>query len=313
MKTIVMSGPKRSGTTLVNRLFDGHPEIVDMNDEAYFWEHVWDYTDQGCREMFIDIFRNFPTARLYEGFIDRDILPYVEGVYRQSMVGASMEQDLGLDCEAFVRALDGLADKTTVAAIWDHLVAAYAGAMPHDYTGRKGVFIKAADYGKSALAAEREVASFAGLTIIRNPYYAIDSLMQYRATRGVKLLHPFNFGETVRDYLFWWSHLDEMRSRGVLLIRYEDLIGDPEPVMRAVAEHIGISYVPELVEPSLLGEPWSGLSSFSKTRGIDKSALNRPLKVLGAEDLAFIERHLGGVLEAFGYGKDSQIPAREAF
>ena len=32
-KTIVVTGPKRSGTTLLNRLFDNHPALIDAIDE----------------------------------------------------------------------------------------------------------------------------------------------------------------------------------------------------------------------------------------------------------------------------------------
>jgi len=306
-----MSGPKRSGTTLLNRLFDGHPEIIDMNDEAYFWEHVYDYAALGCRDLFIDVFRSFPPANIREGFIDRDILPHLDGVYRQVTAGVAMEREIGLDSDVFLSGLAGLRECATVAQIWDCLVAAYAAAISSDRSSRKGVFIKAADYGKSILAARSEVASFSGLTIIRNPFYAIDSLKKYRSARGVKLLHPFNFGETIRDYCFWWSHVEALRTNGSLLICYEDLISDPERVMREVAAHVGISYVPELIRPSLFGEPWEGLSSFKKTEGIDRSALDRPLKMLSAEEIALIKRYLSPVLEFFGYCAEAQSPGKK--
>ena len=35
-KTIVVTGPKRSGTTLLNRLFDNHPDLIDVIDESFF-------------------------------------------------------------------------------------------------------------------------------------------------------------------------------------------------------------------------------------------------------------------------------------
>lgn len=309
MLTVIMSGPKRSGTTLLNRLFDSQDGIIDLNDEAFFWEHAYNYHRQGCSELFLDLFRMFPSRAVRDGFIDRDLLPWVEGVYRQDAVAESFRKSFAFDAKVFLGRLDGLKQCENVQQVWHLLVTAYAAAMPRDYSGCDAAFIKAADYGRSILGGHAFLTDCKGLTIIRNPYFAIDSLKKSRAMRGQKLLHPFNLGEVILDYLFWWGHLDAMRSADTLLLEYERLVMDPEPVMRRVAAHLGILFTDNLLRPTLLGEPWGGLSSFASTDGIDRQALARPLKVLDVDEVAFIGRSLAPMLERFGYTPQTQVSA----
>ncbi len=45
-KTIIATGPKRSGGTLITRLFDSQPGIMNFIDEAFFWEQVYNYQEK---------------------------------------------------------------------------------------------------------------------------------------------------------------------------------------------------------------------------------------------------------------------------
>lgn len=309
MRTIIMSGPKRSGTTLINRLFDSQPGIIDMNDEAFFWEHAYKYNALGADSVFVDIFRTFTPEALRDGFIDRDLLPWVEGEYQQNAVAHEFKKAFDFDADAFLRRLADLKGCETVLAVWHILVDAYADAMGCDYTGCDAVFIKGADYGRSILGGQALLDDCKGITIIRNPYFAIDSLKKSRTMRGAKVLNPFNLGEVVQDYLFWWNNREAIFGADTFRLQYETLVDDPEPVMRGVADHIGIEFTDNLLTPTILGDPWGGLSSFAKTKGIDRSALERSLKVLDAEEIAFIGRSLGEVMDHFGYTPETQVPS----
>lgn len=310
MRTIIMSGPKRSGTTLINRLFDSQPGIIDFNDESFFWEHAYKYEVSGALGAFVDIFRTFTPEAIRDGFIDRDLLPWVEGVYQQSAVAEEFRQPFDFDAALFLARLEGLKACADVPAVWHLLVDAYADAMGTDYTGCGLVFIKAADYGRSILSGHRLLDDCRGLTIIRNPYYAIDSLKKSRQMRGAKVLNPFNLGEVVLDYLFWWSRLQDLLAADTILFGYEELVANPEPVMRGVAGHLDIEFTENLLTPTILGGDWAGLSSFKKTEGIDARALERPLKVLDADEIGFIRKNLGPLLDHFGYVPETQAPVR---
>jgi hypothetical protein len=189
------------------------------------------------------------------------------------------------------------------------LVDAYAEASGNDYSGADKVLIKTADYGMSILAGRRFLDRARFVFILRNPYYAIDSLKKSRLMRGCKVLNPFNFGEVLRDYAFFWKNHGEILADDTLLILYEALVMKPREVMESVAAHLGISFAENLLVPTLAGKSWSGLSSFQETRQIDAGVLQRPLQVLTQEEITLVRRHLANLMESYGYQPEKQIPA----
>lgn len=301
-KNIIISGPKRSGTTLINRLFDSHPGVIDLVDEAFFWEHVYDYKKNNLEALFIDIFQRFDSHSLVEGMSDRAILPWLDGIYRQTD-GVPYKQvvDTGFKTDVFIKELQGLKDCESISRIWECLVNAYAEASSRDYSDCDTALIKSADYGKSILSAVDSLNNCRCVYIMRNPYYAIDSLKKARELRGAKILHPFNMAEAIRDYCFFWDNREAILSEKTKLIRFEDLLVKPAEIMENVAGHLGIAYTDNLIMPTLANGDWVGLSSFTRTKGIDPSILKRGIKVLSRTEIDFIKTHLKSQLEYFDY------------
>lgn len=310
LTTCIVSGPKRSGTTLLNRLFDSQPGVIDLNDEAFFWEHAYKYDVAGRRDLFLDIFRDFTPEELVAGCIDRDIMPWIGGRYKQTASAMEFEMDLDFDTARFTAGLSGLRSCANIAEVWEILVAAYADASGRDYAGCHHCLIKGADYGMSILGGRGSLAGSRNVVILRNPFYALDSLKKSRQMRQEKVLNPFNFGEAVRDYAFLWDNWAGIVQEDTHLVLYEDLVRDPRPVMEGLAAHLGVPFTENLLVPTLQGGEWPGLSSFSATKGIDAAILERPLKVLSAHEVEYVQRGLKDLLGHFGYGPGSQAPSR---
>ena len=302
-RTIVLSGPSRSGKTLINRLFDSHPEVINIYDEAYFWEHVYSYQERGLEPVLLDIFRRFDPAELIEGFKDRDILPWVDGKYSQLAIAHKQELELDFDASVFLRGLEQLPTCASISDVWACLVSVYAQASGREYSSEKAAFIQAADHGKSILGARSTLGQCKCLFIMRNPFYAIDSQKKSREIGNWRVLHPFNLGETIQDYRFFWLNRTRILDEQTLLIRYEELVTDPERVMRSVAAHVGVTFTEGLLNPTLQGDSWSGLSAFTTTAGIDPSIVERDIQVLTERELGFIDEHLGELVEHFGYSR----------
>ena len=300
-RTIVLSGPSRSGKTLINRLFDSHPEVINIYDEAYFWEHVYNYRERGLESVLLDMFRRFNPDELVEGFKDRDILPWVDGKYYQGAIAHKQEQDLDFDSGGFLKGLEQLPACRSISEIWSCLVRVYSQASGREYLAEKAAFIQAADHGKSILGARSTLGPSKSIYIMRNPFYAIDSQKRSRQIGNWRVLHPFNMGETIQDYWFFWDNRDTILDEHTMLVRYEDLVTDSERVMRSVADHVGVTFNETLLNPTLQGGSWSGLSAFTKTAGIDPSIVERDIQVLTEREVGFIAEHLGELLEQFDY------------
>lgn len=74
-----------------------------------------------------------------------------------------------------------------------------------------------------------------------------------------------------------------------LEIRYEDLVSNPEHVIKKVCDHIGVEFVPSMLEASTQGSSKSGLSSWynSPSGPISTKSVGRYRQELVGSDLAY--------------------------
>ena len=304
-KTILVTGPKRAGKTLLLRLFDGEPDIMHYINEAFFWEHVFNCQQQKLEEMFIDMYRHFSPRSLYDAFVDREILPCLKGVYSQYNPPGSKEKfkilETGFNLEVFIGRLTELKECETVSDIWNVLSHAYGDASPMDCSRRRTAFMMSGDSGKSIIATHKSLADCRSIFIVRDPYVAMDSLKTSRILRGVKILHPINFSRVLSYYRFIMQNKERILHPQCFRIKFEDLIAKPVETMQRVAKHCDISYSENLVTPTLLGKPWGTNSMFKDEKGIDVGAATRGLKALNPEEIKFISRQLADFIDYFGY------------
>ena len=241
-RTILVSAPKRSGGSLLTRLFDNHPGVIDFIDEAFFWEHAYRYHDGGLEQLFVDMFKVFSPQEIVASLIDRQMLPWVDGTYRQ-VAPAAFELDMKFDRAVFAATIEARqAGLASICDVWNMLVEAYALAMGYDFANSHSVFLFGGDYGRAMLTAARTLPDTRNIFIVRNPYYALESLKKSRSTRGEKVLHPINFIESLSYYYFFWENKEKILDKNTILVRYEDLLVNTEENMRRVADHVGVEF-----------------------------------------------------------------------
>lgn len=178
-------------------------------------------------------------------------------------------------------------------------------ARGYDPKSVKFVFTKSPDYGKSAVVALKYLSRPKVIIIVRDPHYAIDSLKKSREMRGEKLLHLFNFFDEIINYKLLHRVIKDAsvkaNSEKVKLIRYEDLVSDPERYMKELSDFIGIGYDKKMLEPTLNGEKWHGESSFRIFDGISTSEIKRGIKTLTEWEMNYIDIQIKDFLNEFGY------------
>lgn len=87
-----------------------------------------------------------------------------------------------------------------------------------------------------------------------------------------------------------------------LVLRFEDIVSAPEAGMRQVADFLRIDFTPSLLAPTTLGLPAGG-NAFDGVATFDVNARNvgRWRERISLEDAQVIEFHLREEMEAFGY------------
>lgn len=296
----IISGAPRSGTSLFYNLFDGHTAISWLALEGFFFE--WLYSLGESSECLLSAFTSLPTADFLTGLRDKELMPRLEVPYRQSVESGTVsrqELEIPWDESALVAVLEqGLPGVCDSAAMWGLLVAAYMAALGQPV--RRYACLKSPDYAKSAISALRMDSRARAVVVLRDPLQALDSLKRSREMRGVKRLTWPVFATCLAEMRAMLDRIEAAPAGRLRTVRFEDLVAAPDTVLRDVADWLDIVFEPCLLQPTMLGQAWPGLSSFALTEGIDKRVAKRPIAALNETELAVAQRALAGYA-ACGY------------
>jgi hypothetical protein len=94
-------------------------------------------------------------------------------------------------------------------------------------------------------------------------------------------------------------------SQCLTWLRYEDLVTNPVTIMKDLAQWLGIEYRDCLVEPTMLGQSWPGISSFASTQGIEQTPKTRQIMTLTKPEIDFVNHNIGPFRRHFGYDASS--------
>lgn len=98
------------------------------------------------------------------------------------------------------------------------------------------------------------------------------------------------------------------RADQYIELRYEDLVADPETQLRRLCAFLRIEFVAEMLRhqkaAALMTQPYHRRLS----QPVDSSAVQAWRSQLEPEELALVEREVGGLLDAFGYEHLSGLP-----
>jgi len=97
----------------------------------------------------------------------------------------------------------------------------------------------------------------------------------------------------------------EVRAGNVpgLFVQFEQLLGDPVTVMKAICDYLEINFDPAVaLSPTKIGEPWGGNSAaqiaFSQ---VSAEPASRWEMELSEDEIGWVERHCRDLMPEFGY------------
>jgi hypothetical protein len=81
----------------------------------------------------------------------------------------------------------------------------------------------------------------------------------------------------------------------VLVYRHEDLVRDPETVMRRIADAVGLPFHEALLRPTNGGHPWAGNSMFGRQEGV-AAERDDPAELLNETERELVERYAAPIV-----------------
>jgi LPS sulfotransferase NodH len=258
---IFLVGVPRSGTTLLQRILDAHPDVA-IAPETFF-------------------VRRFAERRKHYGKLDD---PRHRGKLLDDLVATPEFAEMGLDAREFRATIDARAKR---ALEYHDVFAEWLDA----YRVRRGKRIVGEKTPNHLLAMRRLEEWFPNarfVHIVRDPRAVTESW------RNV----PWTNGSLEADAEVWRRYLATARREPPLRaplheVRYEALIADPEAATRELCRAIGIEFAPAMVhfhatEADALNverEPWKA----DALKPVQRDAVERWRTRLEADEIAAIE------------------------
>lgn len=264
-KGVLIYGPRKGGTTLLQNLLDGGEEVFVYPTELklkVLIREVMAATDARSRynELSVTRKRTFPN-------------------FNAEKYGSAMD-------------LPGPSGDRTLADLLGDDIAKAWGAQQKQVPKRPRMWaIKEVGGDARAIISAWRNLNFDNriVLIMRDPRMVTRSVVTERRRRNVKLGAWGLFQQVLETSRNLYHQLDLIGMPGVFAITYEDLVADPVSMMKKVAGFLGIENSPAFHTPSIFGEPVVTSTASVQTKDVFHVERN------WYDDLTFFERLVVGV------------------
>jgi hypothetical protein len=316
-KPIFLLGAHKSGTSLLRSLFDGHKDVFVVPIEAHFFQHMKWWVDYSLRrtvpaKLTLDQFiinikawvKHYNESEDYQAdsvargiFNLRRFNDYVEEFINTApgQVGNLFNVDTGTLFKVYVKAIH---------------YSIYGSRLPE--TGR--IVEKSVENVEFAMDLQAMFPDAVFIHIVRNPYANLVSIRKYMTRDYYPKLRPI-YKSLYNTYYFLYRNRRLIKN--YLVIKYEDLAQNPEPVIKHICDVAGLELTPSMFEPTFMGKPWKGNStSPEQFKGISPNRINTWQSEIAPLEVELINKYLRHVVEEFEYGdfkmkKSVFIPVRK--
>lgn len=294
-KPIFLFGAHKSGTSLLRNIFNGHSQLFTMPIETHFFQNMHFWVDNEYRT---ERSRKLNREQLIERFckaIHRHNTS--KDIYSDSISEGIFDEKLFRNKFSEIKENDPL--KTLLEKYFSAIHLSTTNAeLPENVR----VVEKSVEHAEFAsdLQAMYPDASF--MHIVRNPYSNIVSMRRFKSkTYGFPIMSRI-LKTLYNSYYFLYRN--QRLIRRYLVIRYEDLIQNPESMIKKLCTFIDIPFEDILLQPTYRGEKWSGNSTrdyaYSK---IESSQMNAWQSEILPMEIRYINKLFPFVLQDYGYEK----------
>ena len=283
---VLISQIQRSGGSLLSQLFDGHPEVHPHPHElmlGYKKKHVWPRIDlkENPKRWFHILFENMVIKHTIEGYKkgrkDKESFSFIFSPYLQNKI--------------FLEYIDSV-KPLSLRTVLDAYMTSYFGAWLNNrnYNGKKKLvtaFTPRLSMKQENMDIFFEVYPDGRLiSLIRDPKNWFPSALRHS---------PKFYGDIKLAILQWNESAQamlrnkELYGDRIRLLKFEDLVGDTEAVMRYLSKFLDIEFEDILVVPTFNKSSIKAHTSFKvENHGILKGTKLR-YKTLTESELDTIE------------------------
>jgi hypothetical protein len=296
---IFICGPARSGTTLLVRLLDSHPDLAVLPEETYLYQ---------------DLLLNRRLSWLVIHFSELLNLPHLPAVLNRSpfkWFAFSNNDQLQRRLEIWLKSFDNTGTSFPTPRVsghhyWQVFLEAYEQRVPGRLEHSRYWLEKTPSNERFTSLHEHAFSRTCRyIHIIRDPRDVVASWLKRRSDSDSER------AKTLVRICYLWSLSVHLAAHGLRaypgryhVLRYENLVKSPQEVIRELCRFLDIEFRESMLTPTKLGKPVPPNSSYAETEAkaaVISSQVGRFADVLGASELFFVENLLCQQMSACGY------------
>jgi hypothetical protein len=292
-KPIFIVGCTKSGTTLMRSLFDGHPDLFVIPTESHFFQNI---------KYWVSYFpRRTKPQNLKFDEMKSELRYWIKHVnsINQEITDGFTENRWNL--QEFKKVIDS-SPVTNLRDLSDLYVRAmYRSLYQKDYTSSLEFVEKSVENAEFASEWKQLYPQARFIHILRNPYSNLVSLRKYmsHSAKSFPALKTAVYA-MYNSYYFLYKNLRNIDDYKVVI--YEDLLDNPQKVMKDIALFLDLNLNDILLKPTLFGKLWEGNSmSGEKFQGISKKNIDRWKKDITDFEIHIVNELFEFILADYGF------------
>jgi hypothetical protein len=291
---IFISGMFRSGTTLLGRMLNAHPHIAIASDPYLPFFKM--FRSDVASLLGINISYKFPLQDYYFSFDHQELFHTLQSLSFQVPFDRNNFPFLRKEIKSY--------GSPYAPLIMDHLEEIDGDTYSEVFLSMLNIIDKCYAKGAKRVIGFKEVWADEFIPCMARDFSNLKFIQIVRDPRAVcasknvtSARYPWIF--LCRQWrklaaLAWAYQQDDSLKNKVLIIRFEDLITQPEVIAKKICIFLNLKYDSAMVNPEQYvngsGKPWKQNTSFGPgKKQFDHSALTRWKNVLSERECAFIE------------------------
>jgi hypothetical protein len=286
----MVSQIQRSGGSMFAQLFDNHPQFCAHPFEIHMgYPEKWDWIDFSLKESFENWFE-----KLYEIKLDHftEIGGYKKPGNNQFAKNELLPFDYSKDYHKSVflehlRSMPNLNNRDVFDAYFDGFFRSWKNDTSENPKYITGFAPRLNMYKDNAERMLRDYPDGFMITLARHPVSWFASWI-YQDKRFEENAEQ-SFRQLESDWLLSLKRSVELKSKfpkQIISLTYEQVVRNPERVMKYIANVVGIDYSPSLLIPSYAGLDVYPNSSFDEA---NKGVIDRSKERIESVDPSYIE------------------------
>lgn len=294
-KPIFIVGAHKSGTTLLRNILDGHSFLYTIPVESHFFQHMNCWIDNEYRQQRP---KNKDIKNIRKNFCN-----FIhERNKNENKYGGSFSKDL-FDEKLFQDQFNNINDINNYKEIMiKYFQTIYYSINKEKLPEKIRIVEKSVENAEFAIELFNFFPNAQFIHIIRNPYANFVSLRKYKSFKfGYPIIRRM-IKTLYNNYYFLYKNQKIIDNYHVL--RYEDLVLDPESIIKNICVFLKIPFEQILLTPTYRGQSWQGNSmTDKKLHGISSERLGKWRKEIYPMEIEYINHLFNFVLNDYNYKK----------